>query len=53
MCKKLHVREVCHAHCVYGRNVYGIICRENMSDINININVRVREVNSDSEVRSK
>ena len=33
--REMHVREVCNAHCVYGRNVYGIVCRENMSDINV------------------
>ena len=47
--REMRVREVCNAHCVYGRNVYGIVCRENMADIN----VRVREVKSSSKVGKK
>ena len=47
--REMHMREVCNSHCVYGRNVYGIVCRENMADIN----VHVREVKSSSEVGKK
>ena len=47
--RETHVREVCNAHCVYENNVKGILCRENMSDINVS----VREVKSSSKVGKK
>ena len=35
--REMHVREVCNVHCIYGRHVMGIVCRENMSDINVRV----------------